>query len=32
LIDAARGEEVDPKEIPRRLEVPASIGEASREW
>jgi Ca-activated chloride channel family protein len=32
LIDAARGEEVDPKEIPRRLEVPATIGEAAREW
>ena len=32
LVDAARGEEVDPKEIPRRLEVPAAVGEAAREW
>jgi len=32
LVDAARSEEVDPKEIPRRLEVPARVGEAAREW
>ena len=32
LIDAARGEEVTPGELQRRLVVPAEIGEAENEW
>jgi Ca-activated chloride channel family protein len=32
LVDAARGEEIDPREVPRRFAVPATVGEAAREW
>jgi hypothetical protein len=32
LVDAARGEEVDPAEVPLHRAAPAIVGEPDREW